>query len=178
MSNGLGAVGFVGGLALGLIVSFFLGMFVTDPTVLDDSYRSGYNSGFEAGKVEGYGVGFVNGSAAGAGSGFNIRDPTYAEVIGFVEGDKTDSHLYNMVSYNCFHFCRDFKAAAFDAGLKAGFVYVEFADGAHALVCFDTVDRGLVFVEPQTDGFVSLVVGGDYEFVEAPNTVVAFTVVW
>jgi hypothetical protein len=183
MSKGLLAVGLIGGLVLGVVASLFLGGFIsandtTDQTALDDSYRSGYANGFEAGKLEGYNQGFVNGSAASVGSGFNIRDPTYAEVISFISGDNTDEQTYNFNSYNCFHFCRDFKTAAFNQGLKAGFVYVEFQDGAHSIVCFNTVDRGLVYVEPQSDSIVSLVVGGDYEFVEEPNTVVSVTVIW
>lgn len=183
MSKGLLAVGLIGGLVLGVVASLFFGGFLsandtTDQTALDDSFRSGYASGFEDGKIEGYNVGFVNGSAASIDAGFNIRDPTYSEVLTFISTDKTDTHTYNFNSYNCFHFCRDFKTAAFNQGLKAGFVYVEFSDGAHGIVCFNTVDRGLVYVEPQTDSIVSLVAGGDYEFIEEPNTVKSVTVIW
>lgn len=183
MSKGLLAVGLISGLVLGVVASLFFGGFIsandtTDQTVLDDSYRAGYASGFEAGKVEGFNVGFVNGSAASVDAGFNIRDPTYSEVISFISGDNTDEHTYNFNSYNCFHFCRDIKAAAFNQGLKAGFVYIEFSNGAHSIVCFNTVDRGLVYVEPQSDSIVSLAAGVDYEFVEEPNTVVSVTVIW
>lgn len=183
MSKGLVAAGLLGGLVLGLIAFLVLSGFFSNSdglaqAALDDSYRAGYASGFEAGKLEGYNVGFVNGSAASVDAGFNIRDPTYSEVISFISGDKTDEHTYNFNSYNCFHFCRDIKAAAFNQGLKAGFVYIEFSNGAHSIVCFNTVDRGLVYVEPQTDSIVSLAAGGDYEFIEEPNTVISVTVIW
>jgi hypothetical protein len=58
--------------------------------------------------------------------------------------------------------------------LKAGYGYVEFEDGAHALVCFDTVDKGLVFVEPQTDELVTVAVGINYW----DYTIVQFDIIW
>lgn len=133
---------------------------------------------YELGFFDGNSTGFYDGLVSGAGSGFNIRDPSYSEMLSFVESDKTQFHKYNVVSYNCFHFCSDFLNNAFEAGFKAGFVYVEFQDGAHGLVCFDTVDKGLVFVEPQSDEVVALKVGYSYDLVEDPNVVLAYTIIW
>ena len=159
-------------------------------TNTDDRYGEGYAAGLSIGKSQGYtegyaegngdgfttgfSVGYLNGSKDGAGSGYNIRDPTYNEMLSFVVSDLTDQNVYNYTSYNCFHFTRDVLDNAFAVGLKAGFVYVEFEDGAHGIVAFRTVDKGLVFVEPQSDDVVSLMVGQAYDFVEAPNMVWSF----
>jgi hypothetical protein len=132
-----------------------------------------FSEGFDAGYVQGYGNGTLD-----ASRGFNIRDPTYQEVLDFVSSDGTERGVYNSFSYNCFDFCSTFLGNAFDAGWRCGFVYVEFEDGAHSVVCFDTVDRGLVFVEPQNDEFVDLVVDGVYDFVEAPNVVWSLKIIW
>lgn len=142
----------------------------TEKTLLD-AFNNGFAEGNNTGFAQGYKVGFNV-------SGFNVRDPTYSEALSFVASDKTNFHKYNMFSYCCFHFCRDFLNNAFNSGLKAGFVYVEFETGAHGLVCFDTVDNGRVFVEPQNDMIVELEVGQVYSFVEAPNEVIAFNIIW
>ena len=39
---------------------------------------------------------------------------------------------------------------------------IEFKEGAHAIVCFNTVDKGLIFVEPQDDNIVILTIGKPY----------------
>jgi hypothetical protein len=145
-----------------------------------------YNYGFTMGKTEGY----KNGVNDGLGSGFNVHDPTFEEALRFIETDKTETHNYivfNGVSsqeYTCFDYCNDFLTAAFDAELKAGFVYIEFAESAHGIVCFDTVDKGLIFVEPQSDDLMSLVVGSHYwdrSIYEEPDyddTILNFNIIW
>lgn len=143
-----------------------------------NEFNRGFLEGNDSGYHYGYNIGYDAGVNAGVGSGFNIRDPTYVEMIGFIASDKTELHQYNAVSYNCFHFCRDFLDNAFASGFKAGFVYVEFPDGAHGMICFDTVDKGLVYVEPQSDDIISLRVGYEYDFIEEPNEVTGFTVIW
>jgi hypothetical protein len=143
------------------------------------AYSYAYQLGLNDGNSKGYSAGLID----GAGSGFTIRDPTLQEALNFVSVDKTETRKYVMASgggyeYNCFNYCHDFLENAFGQGFKAGLVYVEFAEGAHAVVCFDTVDKGLIYVEPQNDVVVDLKVGEAYEFVEAPNTVERFTIIW
>jgi hypothetical protein len=136
-----------------------------------------YDRGFIQGKDIGYSEGYAEGVVDGAGTGYNIRNPTYAEMQVFINSDTTNLKAYSE-SYTCFNFVNDVKTNAFNSGYKAGMVYIEFADGAHAIVCFDTTDRGLMFVEPQTDDIVSLRVGGAYDFIEEPNTVLSYTIIW
>ncbi len=141
-------------------------------------YNDGYSKGTTDGFSTGYSQGYVNGTKDGAGTGYNIRDPTYSEMQSFISADQTDKNTYDSETYYCFHFCRDVLDNAFSQGLRGGFVYIEFESAAHGVVCFDTVDRGLVFVEPQTDEVVNVAVGLDYELIAEPNIITSFAVVW
>lgn len=144
----------------------------------NQGYSDGYSKGTTDGFNTGYSQGYVNGSKDGAGTGYNIRDPTYSEMLTFLAVDQTDKNTYNENTYYCYHFCNDVLTNAFSQGFKAGFVYIEFSEGAHAAVCFDTVDGGLVFVEPQSDEIVNVAVGLEYEWVAEPNEIISFAIVW
>ena len=131
----------------------------------DLAYEEAYTKGFSDGNVTGYDLGYDNGYKQGlddgAGHGYTIRDPTYQEALQFINDDRTNFNRYSD-TYTCFNFAADFDANAFEAGYRCGWVYVEFVDGAHAMVCFETIDRGLIFIEPQDDNIVSLEVGDSY----------------
>lgn len=91
-----------------------------------------------------------------------LRDPTYQEAVGFVASDLTDQRPYDRSSA-CVAFAKEFRSNANQAGLNCAYVVVYFPEGySHALNAFNTIDRGLVFVEPQSDEMFSLVVGGPY----------------
>lgn len=134
-----------------------------------DGYDQGYFAGFEygnstgynAGYEDGYEDGYVHGVADGAGRGYTMRDPTYSEALRFMWMDQTDKHRY-MENYTCLNFAADFKENALEAGYKCGFVYLKFPEGAHALVCFNTTDKGIVFIEPQFDAIMKVEVGIRY----------------
>jgi len=138
-------------------------------------YSSGYNTGYDDG--------YIQGVEDGAGKGYNIRDPTYNEAITFIKSDKTDENKYSK-TYTCFHFTADFKKNAFQVGYRCGFVHIEFVDSAHAIVCFNTVDERLIFIEPQTDDVATLIIGCPYwdrTIYEPPSyddTIVSFTIIW
>lgn len=151
----------------------------------DDGEERGYDSGFYYGNVSGFQKGFSDGNETGfadgyiegvedgAGRGYTIRDPTYREALDFIALDRTDENEYSG-DYTCLHFTADVKNNAFQAGYRCGFVYVEFPDSAHAVVCFDTTGNGLIFIEPQTDEVVALSIGQAYD----GDIVVGFTIVW
>ncbi len=122
-----------------------------------ESYNQGYSDGHEAGYDEGY----MEGMDYVTENGYYIRDPTYAEAVAFVDSDLTDQHKYS-ADYVCYDFTSDFNANAEEQGYRCGFVYMTFSDGAHAIACFNTVDEGLIYVEPQTDEVVSPKIGQVY----------------
>jgi hypothetical protein len=147
------------------------------------SYDNGYNIGLIVGNHTGYSDGYLQGTKDGAGSGYNIRDPTYQEMLSFIASDQTNTHEYSG-SYDCYDFTNELCNNAFNNGYRAGFVYIEFLYDAHALVCFRTVDKGLVFIEPQSDDIMNVVIGEHYwnrAVYEAPtydDMIMNYDVIW
>ena len=103
----------------------------------------------------------------------SLRDPTYREALQFVRSDQTDRNEYNQ-TYTCFNFASDFVNNALREGYGCAYVVIEFPDAEHAVVGFNTVDKGLVFIEPQNDEPVTLTVGQPY----LGRTVVRFSISW
>lgn len=142
--------------------------------------KEGWQQGYEAG----YDLGYNEGVKDGAGSGYNIRDPTYQEMLTFLASDPTDKNIYNIENYTCQNFANDVINNAFNNGIKAGYVWVEFPEGAHALVCFQTTDKGLIYIEPQYDHEVSVIIGQKYfdrAIYEAPDyddTIIRYGIIW
>jgi len=89
---------------------------------------------------------------------YNIRDPTYQEALQFMCSDQTDKNQYNQ-SYTCINFANDFINNALNEGYRCGYVIIESPETSHAIVCFNTSDNGLIFIEPQTDELVTLTTG-------------------
>lgn len=90
----------------------------------------------------------------GAGLLFShgLHDPTYTEMTAFIDEDLTNFNGFNNDTYTCYQYSRDVILHARERGIKAGYVSInEPDDYGHAIVCFDTTDRGLCFIEPQTD---------------------------
>jgi hypothetical protein len=149
----------------------------------DSGYDLGYLSGFYDGNETGFTDGYVQGVEDWAETGYTIRDPTYDEAIAFTSWDKTDENEYSE-NYTCHHFTADFKNNAFQAGYRCGYVAIDFPEYAHAIVCFNTTDNDLIFIEPQSDDIVTLTIGEPYwdrTIYEPPDyddTIVSFTLIW
>jgi len=135
----------------------------------DEGYVSGkqdgYGEGYILGKADGYEDGYAEGMEAGLGHGYTLRDPTYEEVITFLRQDKTDKNKYIEDTYGvyvCSHFARDVGNNAEEAGLRTAFVELRYLEGGHAIIAFDTIDKGLVYFEPMTDERVRPDIGKRY----------------
>jgi hypothetical protein len=74
-------------------------------------------------------------------------NPTWAQLLDFLQRDKTDGKAYVPGVYMCGDFARDVHNNAEWAGIRAAYVAVEFSSGYHALDAFKTTDRGLVFID-------------------------------
>ncbi|MBT8171904.1 hypothetical protein KJN74_03435 [Candidatus Bathyarchaeota archaeon] len=137
-----------------------------DVTNLETEVVENYNLGYVEGETEGYQSGYDEGFVQGIDyineKGWFSRDPTYNEAITFLNSDKTDQNEYSTPDYVCYDFTADFNKNAQEAGYRCGFVYIEFTDSAHAIVCFNTTDRGLIYIEPQTDEIIELTIGQLY----------------
>jgi archaellum component FlaC len=148
-----------------------------DVVVLENEVIQSYNTGYSEGEAEGYDQGYDEGYAQGLDflteTGYYLRDPTYEEAMAFINSDLTDLNLYTP-TYVCYDFTADFIANAQGAGFRCGFVYMEFSDSAHAIACFNTVDQGLIYVEPQNDNLVTVAVGQNYQ----SYTIVDLGIIW
>ena len=131
-----------------------------------DGYNSGkqdgYDEGYNLGKADGYENGYETGVEASLGRGYTLRDPTYREVITFLRKDETDENKYEEDTYICSHFARDVCNNAEASGLRCAIVLLRYPGGGHSLIAFDTIDKGLLFFEPQFDDKVKLVTGKRY----------------
>lgn len=136
----------------------------------DDGYSDGYNLGHDEGYSEGetvgynqgYETGYDEGVGAGTGHGYCLSDPTYAQALSFMAADPTDHNHYDDDSYVCSHFSRDVCNNAEAAGWRCAFVEIRFEDSGHSIVAFDTIDRGLIYIEPQFDDVVTVAIGQRY----------------
>jgi hypothetical protein len=79
-------------------------------------------------------------------------DPTYAELVAFIQQDTTDTKDYledSLIGYVCADFAEDVHNNAEAAGIRAASVSVDFEGGGegHACNAFNTIDKGLVYID-------------------------------
>ena len=139
----------------------------------DDGYTlgkdTGYTEGFSEGQIDGrengYEYGYTQGITDSLGHGYTLRDPTYAEAVAFMNQDSTSDKEYDPSDYGiyvCSHYARDTNYGAEIAGYRCAFVELRYSDSGHTIIAFDTIDKGLVFFEPQSDELVEPIIGKRY----------------
>ena len=149
----------------------------SEVTSLENEVIQSFNLGYAEGETEGYQLGYeegyIQGVEDGPENGWYIKDPTYDEANAFINSDKTDENEYTS-DYVCYDFTADFNSNAFQMGYRCGFVYIEFTDSAHAIVCFNTTDNGLIYIEPQNDNIVDIAIGETY----LGETIIDLGIIW
>jgi hypothetical protein len=77
------------------------------------------------------------------------RNPTYSELVKFLDYDKTEQIQYRKHKFVCADFAHLLHNHAEKYGIRAGWVSIDFVHdaGGHACNVFKTIDRGLVFVD-------------------------------
>ncbi|MDD4860128.1 MAG: hypothetical protein PHR56_08020 [Dehalococcoidales bacterium] len=126
-----------------------------------------------------------------SGHGYTVKDPTYQQMLDFLKTDTTDQKSYIVGRYECRHFATDVCNSAELAGIRCAYVSLGYPqDMGHAIVAFNTIDKGLVYVEPQSDEQVKVVMGrhyfqcvipnGNYSYVQPPydDTILEILVAW
>ena len=94
------------------------------------------------------------------GHGYTIKDPSYNDMLRFLEEDDTDKAEYIEDEYECIEFTTDLCNRAEEKGIRCAYVSVRFPDGrGHAIVAFNTIDKDLIYIEPQYDDLVNIVIG-------------------
>ena len=98
-----------------------------------------------------------------------LNNPTYDEMIEFLEMDKTNNHEYTE-EYECRQFANDLIYNASKEKIKVGFVSLDVIDSDiyHSAVAFFT-ERGVYIVEPQTDDFINIYDYENYEIYWSPR---------
>ncbi len=82
----------------------------------------------------------------------DATNPTYAELVIFIKEDFTDENFYVRMSnygYVCADFAEDVHNNAEAVRIKAAWVGISFEgdDEGHACNAFETIDRGLVYID-------------------------------
>jgi len=125
------------------------------------------------------------------GHGYTIKDPTYNEMMSFIDDDDTDKAEYIPGEYECTDFATNLCNRAEEEDIRCAYVSIRFPGGrGHAIVAFNTVDKGLIYIEPQYDDLVEIEIGklfhqcvvptGDYKY-EKPaqdDTIEKVLVAW
>lgn len=118
-----------------------------------------------------------------SGDKYDLHDPTYNEIVSFIAQDKTDEEEYIEDVFDCEQFSQQVNTNAENIGIRCAYVVIYFngTDAGHGIVGFNTVDRGMVYVEPQSDEWVEnleigndfwtdcIVPNGNYYYEDAPN---------
>lgn len=128
----------------------------------DVGYQEAHSEAYEKGYKKGYEVSLESELGEEVGSWVGLRNPTYKELREFLADDKTDSKSFISGEYVCFDFAAELNNNADAKGIRAAYVRLRSKEWAHAVVAFETVDRGLVFIEPQSDAEIELAVGKIY----------------
>lgn len=186
---------------LGLLLAFailcsgsgFLGYFHGYRVARTFGYSEGYDQGRETGYEAGYEAGYraaqdeyklASRPADGKGA-IVLRKPTYQEVKEFLAEDATNLRTYEDEDYVCVDFAAEVNNNAEEKGIRCAVVDIFHPGGyGHTVIAFDTVDRGLVFIEPQFDLEVKLEPGKSYSringFTPAPrdDTIVRYVISW
>ncbi len=82
----------------------------------------------------------------------DATDPTYEELVAFIYADDTNTLPYikdGPEAFVCSDFAETLHNNAEAAGIRAGWVSIDYADGSigHAVNVFETTDMGLVFID-------------------------------
>jgi hypothetical protein len=162
--------GYTNGNSTGYLAGYSEGNSSGYATGYADGTSTGYLAGCTDGNSSGYDTGYRKGFKDATESAYLLKDPSYLEMRSFLASDNTDSQTYDEIDYNCYDFASSVCNHAFELGYRCGFVYIELSNStedftagrptaAHAIVCFNTTDKGLIFIEPQSDLEVSLTIG-------------------
>jgi len=113
-------------------------------------------------------------SATASDQAITTKNPTFQEVRDFVLEDPTSRNEFVLNQYECRHFATEVNNNAEAAGLRCAIVLLCYKRGQHSVVAFDTTDRGMIYIEPQTDAAIQPEVGGKYQGLEIQEILIAW----
>lgn len=92
-----------------------------------------------------------------------IRNPTFKEAMDFIIADRTNRNKWVRNVYECRHFATDVCNNARDASWNCAFVLLCYEHRQHVVIAFNTIDRGLIYIDPQNDEILYPEVGNEYQ---------------
>jgi hypothetical protein len=128
----------------------------------DVAYQEAREEGYDKGYRQGYEIVQSIDAENKVAKLVKMHNPTFAELQAFLAEDKTDELPFVSGEYVCFDYTADLNNAADAAGIRSAYVRLRSKEWGHAVAAFETTDRGLVFIEPQSDTPVDLVIGEPY----------------
>lgn len=90
--------------------------------------------------------------------------PTYKDIIKILSEDKTNEIPYVENDFNCIEFSFGLVKSLLERGIYSCITFIGFeSNESHTLTAINTLDEGIIYVEPQTDRILfNLNVGEDY----------------
>lgn len=122
----------------------------------DEAFDKGYYQGIEIVRT------IDDGQPTAVDRLVEAHNPTRKELLEFLRADDTDSIPFITGEFVCFDYSARLNNNADAAGIRAAYVRIRSEDWGHALVAFNTLDKGLIFIEPQSDLEVDLELGKPY----------------
>ncbi len=147
--------GYIGGdtegYGTGLTIGYDEGEIIGFVAGEKDGYQEGWRSAYQPSQTQGYDSGYSAGYTEVIDSDFLVHNVTYVRIMKMLDTSnvKTAEQLNN-----------EFE----DAGIRSGYVWVKLTNGGGygiALVAFDTIDKGIIFVKPWSHQIVHPEVGED-----------------
>ena len=114
-----------------------------------------------------------------------VHDPSFDEMIAFLNSNKVNWQGYRE-NYDCLQFACDLQRESFEQGIRSAVVLIDFSTNGHVIVAFETTDKGLIYIEPQSDLPIRFEIGAKYwKWVAGPDyaidyddTVTKITLKW
>ncbi len=125
----------------------------------DIGYQQAYGRAYDKGYDKGYEIKLQPDSKQGVAIRIELGNPTYKEMREFLASDQTDANSFISGEYVCSDFSAQLNNNAEASGIRVAYVRIRSEEWGHAVVAFETVDRGLIFIEPQSDKGVRLIIG-------------------
>jgi len=149
------------------------------------TYQSAYSAAYDEGYEKAYQIGLKTQSGEDVATRAELHNPTYQELRQFMDSDPTEANPYITGVYMCADFAAQLNNNAEFKGIRAAYVIIHAREWSHAIVAFETVDRGMVFVEPMLDTEVEVVIGKPYRWMAGregstpyEDTVVSLEFIW
>jgi len=125
----------------------------------DVGYQEGHSEAYDKGYDKGYEIGLGHGSKERVGTRAELYNPTYKEMTEFLASDETDSCSFVTGEFVCSDFAAQLNNNAEANAIRVAYVRIRSEKWGHVVVAFETLDRGLIFIEPQSDRDIKLVIG-------------------